>query len=68
MTPWVRRLLAANAIIYLASQVYPVLFYQMLLVPAMIPTRPWTLITYMFLHDRNGFAHILFRQRRQAAW
>lgn len=58
MTPWVRRLLAANALMYLASQVYPVLFYQLLLIPAMIPTRPWTLITYMFLH--GGLAHILF--------
>ncbi|MDQ3949974.1 MAG: rhomboid family intramembrane serine protease [Gemmatimonadota bacterium] len=53
-----RRLLAANALMYLASQVYPVLFYQLLLIPAMIPTRPWTLITYMFLH--GGLAHILF--------
>jgi membrane associated rhomboid family serine protease len=60
MTPWVRRLLAANAIMYLASQVYPVLYYQLLLVPALIPIRPWTLITYMFLHDRGGFSHILF--------
>lgn len=60
MTPWVRRLLAANAIMYLASQVYPILFYMLLLVPARIPTRPWTLVTYMFLHDRTGFAHILF--------
>jgi membrane associated rhomboid family serine protease len=60
MTPWVGRLLAANAIMYLASQVYPVLFYQLLLVPALIPIRPWTLVTYMFLHDRGGFAHILF--------
>jgi membrane associated rhomboid family serine protease len=58
MTPWVRRLLAANALMYLASQVYPVLFYQLLLVPAMIPVRPWTLVTYMFLH--GGLGHILF--------
>jgi len=60
MTPWVRRLLVANAVMYLASQVYPAIFYELLLVPALIPSRPWTLVTYMFLHDRNGFAHILF--------
>jgi membrane associated rhomboid family serine protease len=60
MTPWVRRLLAANALMYLASRVYPILFDYMVLVPAQIPTRPWTLITYMFLHDPNGFGHILF--------
>jgi membrane associated rhomboid family serine protease len=60
MTPWVRRLLAANAIMYLARQVYPILFYQLQLVPALIPIRPWTLVTYMFLHDPSGFSHILF--------
>jgi membrane associated rhomboid family serine protease len=60
MTPWVSRLLAANAIIYLATQVYDALFYYLLLVPALIPVRPWTIVTYMFLHDRQGFAHILF--------
>jgi membrane associated rhomboid family serine protease len=60
MTPWVRRLLAANAIMYLASLVYPILFYRLQLVPALIPTRPWTLVTYMFLHDPSGFSHILF--------
>ena len=58
MTPWVRRLLVANAVMYLAIQVYPALFYALLLVPAMIPVRPWTLITYMFLH--GGLTHILF--------
>jgi membrane associated rhomboid family serine protease len=58
MTPWVGRLLAANAIMYLASQVYPVLFNQLLLIPAAIPVRPWTLITYMFLH--GGLSHIVF--------
>jgi membrane associated rhomboid family serine protease len=58
MTPWVLRLLVANAVMYLASQVYPVLYYQLLLVPALIPVRPWSLITYMFLH--GGLSHILF--------
>jgi membrane associated rhomboid family serine protease len=60
MTPWVRRLIVANVVMYLASQVYPIIYYELLLVPALIPRRPWTLVTYMFLHDRNGLSHILF--------
>ena len=58
MTPWVRRLIAANALMFLASQVYPMLYFQLRLIPALIPTRPWTLVTYMFLH--GGLAHIAF--------
>jgi len=58
MTPWVRRLIAANALMYLASQVYPAIFYKLWLIPALIPRQPWTLVTYAFLHA--GFAHILF--------
>ena len=58
MTPWVGRLIAANALMYLVSQANSALFYQLLLVPALIPVRPWTLITYMFLH--GGLGHILF--------
>jgi membrane associated rhomboid family serine protease len=60
MTPWVARLLAANAVMYLVTQAYEVVFWRLVLVPALVPVRPWTLITYMFLHDRSGFAHILF--------
>jgi membrane associated rhomboid family serine protease len=58
MTPWVLRLIVANAVMYLASQVYPILFYRLLLVPALIPIQPWTLVTYMFLH--GGLGHIFF--------
>jgi membrane associated rhomboid family serine protease len=58
MTPWVGRLIAANAVMFLASQVYSGLFYQLMLVPAWLPVRPWTLVTYMFLH--SGISHILF--------
>jgi len=60
MTPWVRRLLAANAVMYLASQAYPVLYNQLLLIPAQALVRPWTLVTYMFLHNPTGLSHILF--------
>ena len=37
--------------------------YNQFSIPPTFPeffTRPWTLITYMFAHDRNGIFHILF--------
>jgi membrane associated rhomboid family serine protease len=58
MTPWVRRLLIANGIMFLITMAYPLVMNYLLLRPAYILVRPWTLLTYMFLHA--GFAHILF--------
>jgi membrane associated rhomboid family serine protease len=60
MTPWVRRLIVANAVMYLAlvTRAFPVPFDQLVLVPAMIPMKPWTLVTYMFLH--GSLSHIGF--------
>jgi len=59
MTPWVRRLLIANVIIFFAMGFMPrELLNQLVLVPALAPFRPWTLITYQFLHA--GMLHLLF--------
>lgn len=59
MTPWVQRLLIANVIIYFIQQtVGPGLTSELAFVPALILSRPWTIITYMFLH--GGLTHILF--------
>jgi membrane associated rhomboid family serine protease len=58
MTPWVQRLIAANVVMFLATYVYQGLYWQLVLVPALILERPWTLVTYMFLH--GGFGHIGF--------
>jgi membrane associated rhomboid family serine protease len=58
MTPWVQRLIAANVVMFLATNVYKVVYWQLVLVPALILERPWTLVTYMFLH--GGFGHIGF--------
>jgi membrane associated rhomboid family serine protease len=58
VTPWVKRLLIANVVMFFAAGVVPLLWYVMVLVPALIPTRPWTLITYQFLHA--GLWHLLF--------
>ncbi len=58
MTPWVARLLFANFGAYLVIPRGSALFANLLLVPAEVLARPWTPITYMFLH--GDFWHILF--------
>jgi len=58
MTPWVRALLTANVIMFLLTASMPGAFGALALVPALILVRPWTLVTYMFLHA--GIGHILF--------
>jgi membrane associated rhomboid family serine protease len=58
LTPWVRRLLIANVVMFLVAQPGTRLFFQLTLVPYAVMSRPWTLVTYMFLH--GGFGHIFF--------
>ena len=58
MTPWVLRLLFANFAAYLLIPRTSQLFANLLLVPADVLSRPWTPVTYMFLH--GDFWHILF--------
>ncbi len=66
LTPWVTRIILANAAMYLVQQAFPIVTRLLLLVPAcvILPVqgcgivRPWSVVTYMFLHA--GFGHILF--------
>ena len=59
MTPWVRRLLIANiAIFFLSTTIMPYLFRDFVLIPTLLWQRPWTGISYMFLH--GGLTHLLF--------
>lgn len=58
MTPWVTRLLVANVGMYLVQMSLPWVLQLMAFVPRLVVVRPWTLVTYMFLH--GGFAHLLF--------
>jgi membrane associated rhomboid family serine protease len=58
MTPWVRRLVFANVGVFLLTTWNRTLAGPFVLVPAFIPYRPWTLLTYMFLHA--GFMHVFF--------
>ncbi len=58
MTRWVTRLIIANTVMYLLSTAAPQVVTALMLVPADVLQRPWTLVTYMFLH--GGMWHILF--------
>jgi len=58
MTPWVLRLLIANVVIFFVTSAQPLLARLLAFVPALVLQRPWSVLTYMFVHA--GFAHLLF--------
>ena len=58
MTPWVQRLIVLNILMFFVQMTAPGFANQLVLVPALVLTRPWTIVTYMFLH--GGFGHIFF--------
>ena len=58
MTPWVQRLLIANVLMYFLQQTVAGISSLLWFTPASMFARPWTLVTYMFLH--NGIGHIFF--------
>ncbi len=58
MTPWIKRLLIANIGMFFVQQTMPGVTESLMFVPYAALLRPWTIITYMFLH--GGITHILF--------
>jgi membrane associated rhomboid family serine protease len=58
LTPWVKRLLIANTLVFLLLIALPALTQWLAFVPALTFLRPWTLVTYMFVHA--GFFHLFF--------
>jgi membrane associated rhomboid family serine protease len=58
MTPWVRRLIVANVVVFFLQNVSPGITQALAFLPAAMWQRPWTIITYMFLH--GSITHILF--------
>jgi membrane associated rhomboid family serine protease len=72
MTPWVTRLLVANAIMYLLqislgtmviqTPTRPIAMgtvdYWLAFIPALVLVHPWSFFSYMFLH--GSFGHIFF--------
>jgi membrane associated rhomboid family serine protease len=61
MTPWVRRLLVANLVVFLCQKtvlVDPRFVALLGFDPLFALVRPWSFATYMFLH--GGFLHLVF--------
>ena len=58
MTRWVQRLLIANVAMYFVQQTMPSVTDSLMFVPVLALARPWSIITYMFLH--GSITHILF--------
>lgn len=58
LTPWVKRLMIANGVVFLATWALPWLIGYLAFVPSGVFYRPWTVFTYMFTH--GGFWHIFF--------
>lgn len=58
MTPWVLRILIANFVVYLITRTSPGLYQDLAFIPQVVLYRPWTVVTYMFLHA--DFGHIFF--------
>lgn len=60
LTPWVRRLLAVNVAVHLLGFLPGMgrFLDTFVLFPSSVLERPWSLVTYAFLHA--GFWHILF--------
>lgn len=58
MTRVVRTLLFANVGVFLLQLTAPVLTDALVFVPRLVFVRPWSIVTYMFLH--GGLMHILF--------
>jgi membrane associated rhomboid family serine protease len=58
MTRWVQRLLIANVAMYFVQSTMPGVTDALMFVPVLALARPWSIITYMFLH--GSLTHILF--------
>lgn len=58
LTTWVKRLLIANAAIFLLTWIIPQSLPYLALIPGAVLVQPWTLVTYSFVH--GGFWHLAF--------
>ena len=58
MTVWVRRLLLANVAMFFVAGASRELYTWLWLYPPAVLVRPWTVVTYMFLHA--GIGHLVF--------
>jgi len=58
MTPWVLRILIANLAVFVVIQTSPGLYRDLAFFPPVALYRPWTVVSYMFLHA--DFGHLFF--------
>jgi len=58
LTPWVKRLIVANVIVFAAQNFVPGLTGFLAFEPPYAWLHPWTFVTYMFVH--GGMWHIIF--------
>jgi membrane associated rhomboid family serine protease len=58
VTPWVQRLLIANVLMFFLQMTVGSVTPLLQFVPVDVLTRPWTVVTYMFLHA--GLSHIFW--------
>jgi membrane associated rhomboid family serine protease len=58
VTPWVKRLLIANAAAFLFTLLFAALVPYLVFTPARVIPQFWTVVTYMFVHV--GLWHLLF--------
>jgi membrane associated rhomboid family serine protease len=59
LTPWVKRLMVLNAVVYMAQLgTQDQLTLYLAFVPSAVLVQPWTLLTYMFAH--GGIMHLFF--------
>jgi len=60
ITPWVKRLLIANGVVFLVTMSFPQLLGFLAFTPSRLLAvpEPWTPLTYMFAH--GGLFHLLF--------
>ena len=58
LTPWVKRLLVANFVMFFVAAPNSGLFRELWFYPPIALFRPWTAVTYMFLHGSMG--HLFF--------
>ena len=58
MTKWVRTLLIANVVVFFFQMTNAGIVNVFAFVPMLALYRPWTVVTYMFLH--GGLGHIFF--------
>lgn len=58
MTPWVKRLLIANLVVFFLLPYGSPIYQRGMFIPSYFLYQPWTAVTYMFLHA--GFQHVFF--------